>query len=833
VHHEVKRVRTEGAYPNGNQVESLSLNSNVFTHVPKPSEEHLTANCSEDQRSEDANHQYLEDSPIHKSRDSNAANKNTPPKEDPKTGHFPIMSATDMEIETTKLISSSSLKSRINDMYTLKRTSLLHHPQSAKLSHETRETTLNLIDDLNSKGLLAISKSLAKKYVDKYKFLDIDFDGVFFCVWCCSKGFSNTLGYNSVKKSIVDSDLKDHMQGKDHKMCNEFFLNVKETAKLFDATKTKYENDRIVPLFRNVYFLAKEDLPLWKSPQIHQLSKLNGVRMIDHYLSAVAAREISLSIAKTIEDGIFTQISESDYVSLMIDDASDVGTKHHLSICIRYVYQNSLHERFVGLLELEELNADYITNVLQNFIDEKQLVSKVISLATDGATKMVSKRNGVFGKLKRVIPHLRSVHCVAHKLALGLSDLESQFQEVRTVNTLVHRLVSYFSNSTVRSKAFEEAKKDLMAGDLMLLKPISTRWLSNLRSLKRIIDLFPSIIQSLSNLSDDPYASGLLINLTRFSQLTSMMILTDILAPIEVFSAVCQKRGIKICQIIDSLNATIESLNLLYVEVDGCLGSFLSTITNLNEIPLYKEVLIKFDEPDDGTKKKREKTSEEEEEKKREDPEHTRDNIRERERIKSREQQINASKSLGISLIKGVVNNLQQRFEDLQDLLIFDIFNLNKEDIRKKPYNKGEIEHDNKLLQSIALFLNNVQDKLPHKVYIDSNSLCNEWNHFRSYIKTSSSQDDFGEHLLGCALAYPNLSRAYRYYACLPISTVENERSFSKMNVIKTNRRNRLEEDALSAFMMISINGPPQEEFDPRRAIECWKNDSFKNRLFA
>jgi hypothetical protein len=257
---------------------------------------------------------------------------------------------------------------------------------------------------------------------------------------CCSRGFSNAFGIQSSKKIIADSDVKDHIKGRDHKNAELLVANVSRTF-LFDTAKTKYEKEKLEPHFRNVYFLAKEDIALWKSSQLHKLSQLNGVEMISNYRTHKAAKEMLLAIAKEIEDSIFSLIRESDYISVLIDDSSDITHTHQLSVCVRYIQKNFLQERFLGILEMENLDANYIKEVLVKFLDSHQLISKVIALATDGAAKMVSKKEGVFGNLKRMIPHLRSIHCVAHKVALGLSDLEQQFNQIRTVLKLIHRII--------------------------------------------------------------------------------------------------------------------------------------------------------------------------------------------------------------------------------------------------------------------------------------------------------------------------------------------------------------------------------------------------------
>jgi hypothetical protein len=57
---------------------------------------------------------------------------------------------------------------------------------------------------------------------------------------------------------------------------------------------------------------------------------------------------------------------------------------------------------------------------------------------------------------------------------------------------------------------------------------------------------------------------------------------------------------------------------------------------------------------------------------------------------------------------------------------------------------------------------------------------------------------------------------------CIPVSTAECERSFSVMNIILTEKRNRMKVDSLSALMFISIVGPAQVNFNPKTYASKW-----------
>lgn len=74
---------------------------------------------------------------------------------------------------------------------------------------------------------------------------------------------------------------------------------------------------------------------------------------------------------------------------------------------------------------------------------------KLIELATDGASVMVGRKNGLGAKLKDVNPRLISVHCVCHKLALACTDAkdDGNLKFIKEVETVVTQLWKLFQNS--------------------------------------------------------------------------------------------------------------------------------------------------------------------------------------------------------------------------------------------------------------------------------------------------------------------------------------------------------------------------------------------------
>ncbi|MEQ2271761.1 hypothetical protein XENORESO_009598 [Xenotaenia resolanae] len=70
---------------------------------------------------------------------------------------------------------------------------------------------------------------------------------------------------------------------------------------------------------------------------------------------------------------------------------------------------------------------------------------------------------------------------------------------------------------------------------------------------------------------------------------------------------------------------------------------------------------------------------------------------------------------------------------------------------------------------------------------------------------------------------FTEMEKLIKIALVIPIASVSCERGFSTQNRMKTRFRNSLNNTNLTSLMMISELGPPQEQFDFKRAIIKWK----------
>ena len=79
---------------------------------------------------------------------------------------------------------------------------------------------------------------------------------------------------------------------------------------------------------------------------------------------------------------------------------------------------------------------------------------------------------------------------------------------------------------------------------------------------------------------------------------------------------------------------------------------------------------------------------------------------------------------------------------------------------------------------------------------------------------------------------FPNVRKLLRLYVLIPQSEAVVERGFSKMKLIMTDKRTRLEPESLDSLMRISYNSKPLSTEEVNIVIDVWKT-SRSRRIFS
>jgi UTP-glucose-1-phosphate uridylyltransferase len=101
---------------------------------------------------------------------------------------------------------------------------------------------------------------------------------------------------------------------------------------------------------------------------------------------------------------------------MMADEAKN-GNTEQLAVCVRYVFQECIRERFLCLRRLGGYDAESITNALEEVLGSHGIDGlKVVAQSYDGAAVMSGSVRGVQTRFREKHPEAIYVHCYAHEL---------------------------------------------------------------------------------------------------------------------------------------------------------------------------------------------------------------------------------------------------------------------------------------------------------------------------------------------------------------------------------------------------------------------------------
>lgn len=120
---------------------------------------------------------------------------------------------------------------------------------------------------------------------------------------------------------------------------------------------------------------------------------------------------------------------------------------------------------------------------------------KVVFLCADGAAVNMGKKTGVAAKLKEEVGHLLSIHCVAHRLELGMVDAIKAQPGIKKLQEVLHYLYMQYHYSP---KALRELRVLAEVLEDKVLKPTNlkgARWLPYIyKATQVVVKLILSLI---------------------------------------------------------------------------------------------------------------------------------------------------------------------------------------------------------------------------------------------------------------------------------------------------------------------------------------------------
>lgn len=238
----------------------------------------------------------------------------------------------------------------------------------------------------------------------------------------------------------------------------------------------------MLKLFRTVYCIVKQNFSLRSFEALLQLQECNGLLLGRAYRNRTAACDFIESIATVIHREKIKSIKSGGFFSLLIDGSTDVSVKEQEIVHVKFLENGKPVTIFLGLITVENGTAEGILEGVDKFFSQIGMLNwktKLVGLGTDGASVNIGTQGGLGAILKKDVPYLIQIHCIAHKLELAVLDACKQVQYVEKFQNIIKRLLKFYSKSGKRLHELSEVGKALNKEIRYFSKWNPIRWIAS------------------------------------------------------------------------------------------------------------------------------------------------------------------------------------------------------------------------------------------------------------------------------------------------------------------------------------------------------------------
>ena len=605
---------------------------------------------------------------------------------------------------------------------------------------------------------------------------------------------------------------------------------------------------QVMYLLRPTYYLCKERDPLRHFSNLCHLSEMQGLPLGTAYRNGHAAHDFAMAISTATMQQWLPHARSSVSIGLMMDESTTVSSEGTLILYLRFLMRGQPTTKFWKLLELPDGKAATIVKAVEIAFAEDELDPRRIQMiSTDGANVMLGSESGVTTQLRaKVNIFMLIVHCIAHRGALAVGDACEGNEVAEQFERLLRDILHFFKDSTLRKSKLCALQEQLGVHELRLLKIHAIRWLSRAAASRRIHHNFGPLVFEFRQETDmgSDTAGVIWRTMVTHSFIVCLCGFTDILNKLAILSQAFQTRIVRFFQVSGLLKALTKALTAAYgsgqITMGGALYQQLSddcsasrrradrsNVENLANTYTHRGVVIQYDRAGQQT----------------------------------------AEASVR-KLAMDVISKLNDRFPDEPLLMALEIFDLvalpatfDEWDQQRALYGRDEV---GQLMEHYGKPQTSRHSGVTYPALVRPDIFRNEWELFRekmaeawyTYLASetptlsASKREEARRAVIVSFYAiyieedrFPEVGSArlsVPVYVSLPhppttalaqvtilasiwlievLSSVECERGFSLMNLIKTKLSNRMNVATLDARLQVAANGPPIQDHAAVEAI--------------
>lgn len=230
-------------------------------------------------------------------------------------------------------------------------------------------------------------------------------------------------------------------------------------------------------------------------------------------------------------------LGEAEFLAFTVDSSTDNSTTDYMDVEVRFWKGGKVLYLFLALVKMGANikafdQATMILSAIKDFtgLSADQLKQKVISIGADGCSTMQGKHNGVLVNLKReAFPYMLPTSCAAHKANLACEVIDN-VPSFKYLCSLVKDTRNYFSNSPKRTTKLECFYKETGLKFKKMERIMEVRWMPVCDAFHSFCRGLPAILNYLyEEQQRDPEAKVLFGKLTDFTTLWEIFLYLPLL----------------------------------------------------------------------------------------------------------------------------------------------------------------------------------------------------------------------------------------------------------------------------------------------------------------
>ncbi|KAF4024459.1 hypothetical protein G4228_016278 [Cervus hanglu yarkandensis] len=553
------------------------------------------------------------------------------------------------------------------------------------------------------------------------------------------------------------------------------------TTELMVRTMNKVTLGRVENLFRSCHAIAKTGRPLKDFLWMCSLDDMKGVDIGPVFRTSKSARTFTYFIAEVERRTLREKLEKSQFFSVLSDGIADSSVEEAELVYVQFARAGRVHCQIVGVQTVEKKEPRAIKRAIEKTLERnlqlrlsnQEWAKKLVGFGSDGAPGSEGEDGGEVALLLREIqPGVLSVYCFAHHLELSYQAVFRSVPLYNHVKDLLHSMYRFYHDSPAHRSALVTAFKGLHLRPVMPSQVRGRRWLQGLQAaLQNFLKGYPAIVQQLHSAeesrSDSSHqkAKELLESLLQADVVKFVHFLVDVVNVLSILSHVNQNRNSSIADIFATLESTLEMLRIYQARpgpkergVDSVTHFYGNCLEGKGNISDVRNTVLTH--------------------------------LIKRLRSCFRDANQDVVKATTIGSFKLWPAKINQEFGEKEVAIL--------------------IAHYEPVLEAAKVKIDQVDTEW-------SMMKLEIYSRFQNIRKLTW---DFVNSVY--SHKYPNILTLIDLVLSLPASSAEAGRGFGQMKRTRSQMRAKVEADSMTDLLIIQLNSPDINNFDPRKAIHLW-----------